>query len=273
MSHHTTARRITPSALRQMKGGTPIVCLTAYTAPMAALLDDHVDILLVGDSLGMVLYGMESTLSVTMDMMIRHTHAVARHSHKACVVADMPFGSYQASPTQAFVNAAQLMAEGGAQAVKLEGGMEMVETVHFLCERGVPVMAHVGLKPQHVNQMGGYKVQGREKGEGESILKEARALQDAGAFCVLIEGTAEPVAAEITRKLTVPTIGIGASPACDGQVLVTEDMIGLLEQPPRCVRQFSNVRESITQAVSGYSEAVRTRHFPGAEHCYGIKKS
>ncbi|CAH2605597.1 3-methyl-2-oxobutanoate hydroxymethyltransferase (plasmid) [Rhodovastum atsumiense] len=219
------------------KGRGPFVCLTAYTTPMARLLDPHVDLLLVGDSLGMVLYGLESTLPVTLEMMIAHGAAVMRGTQRACVVVDMPFGSYQESPQQAFRNAARLLAETGCAAVKLEGGVEMAETIRFLTARGVPVCGHVGLMPQSVNATG-YRVQGRDAAEAGRVTEDARAVAAAGAFAVVIEGTTRPLAAAITRDLPVPTIGIGAAPECDGQILVSDDMLGLFTAfTPRFVKR------------------------------------
>ena len=224
MSAPVRNRRLTVRDIR--KRAEPIVCLTAYTAPMARLLDPHVDLLLVGDSLGMVLYGMESTVPVTLDMMIAHGAAVVRGSAHACVMVDLPFGSYQESPQQAFRSAARVLAETGCAGVKLEGGAEMAETVRFLSQRGVPVWSHIGLMPQAVN-VSGFRAQGRDAAEAERIMADARAVVDAGAFALLIEGTYEAAARAITEAVPVPTIGIGASPACDGQVLVTEDVLGL----------------------------------------------
>lgn len=273
MSHHETISRRSVVDITAQKGGAPIVVLTCYSAPYAALLDPHVDMLLVGDSLGMVLYGLENTLPVTLDMMIAHGRAVAHHSKRACVVVDMPFGSYQASKEQAFTSAARVLSETGCQAIKLEGGHEMVETVSFLVERGIPVMGHVGLKPQHVNRMGGYKYQGRTEDAVKQIVSEAHALQEAGAFSLVVEGSTEPLAARLSRELTIPTIGIGASPACDGQVLVTDDMLGLFEQTPRFVKQFGTIRSHIEDAAKQYADAVRQRTFPAVEHCFTPKRS
>lgn len=257
--------------IQAMKGKTPIVCLTAYSAPIARLLDPHVDLFIVGDSLGMVLYGMRDTLGVDLPMMTRHARAVSEHSHQACVVVDMPFGSYQASPEEAFGNAATLLGESGAQAVKLEGGVVMADTVAFLTQRGIPVMGHIGLMPQYVHTMGGYRYQGRDDQERARLLADARAIEEAGAFSVVIEGTDEAVAREITQMLSIPTIGIGASPACDGQVLVTEDILGLSERAPKFAHQFADVGQAIEAAAAEYAKAVRTGSFPGTAHCYGVK--
>jgi 3-methyl-2-oxobutanoate hydroxymethyltransferase len=255
-----------------VKGGTPIVGLTAYTAPIATLLDPHVDFLLVGDSVGMVVYGFESTLPVTVDMMIAHGAAVMRSSSRALVVVDMPFGSYQESREQAFRTAARILAETGCATVKLEGGAEMAETVRFLTERGVPVMGHVGLMPQSVNAAGGFKVQGRDRQQAERVSADAAAIAGAGAFALVIEGTIEPVARAITEAVPIPTIGIGASPMCDGQILVIDDVLGLFTQfKPRFVRRYAELAPLITAAVEAYAEDVRARRFPGPEHCFGMK--
>lgn len=268
-----TARHSVP-ALRARKGGEPIVCLTAYTAPVARLLDPHVDILLVGDSLGMVVYGLDSTLPVTLDMMIAHGAAVVRASERACVVVDLPFGSYQESKEAAFRASARVMAETGAQAVKLEGGLEMAETVAFLTARGIPVMGHVGLTPQSVNTLGGYKAVGRDAEAAERIAADARAIAEAGAFTLVIEGTMEALARRITEEVAIPTIGIGGSPACDGQVLVTDDMLGLFGAfQPKFVKRYANLAESVSEAAAAYAAEVRSRAFPGPEHCFGMRKA
>jgi 3-methyl-2-oxobutanoate hydroxymethyltransferase len=268
-----TARHSVP-ALRARKGGEPIVCLTAYTAPVARLLDPHVDILLVGDSLGMVVYGLDSTLPVTLDMMIAHGAAVVRASERACVVVDLPFGSYQESKEAAFRASARVMAETGAQAVKLEGGIEMAETVAFLTARGIPVMGHVGLTPQSVNTLGGYKAVGRDAEAAERIVADARAIAEAGAFTLVVEGTMEALARRITEEVAIPTIGIGGSPACDGQVLVTDDMLGLFGAfQPKFVKRYANLGETVSEAAATYAAEVRARAFPGPEHCFGMKKA
>ena len=253
-----------------VKGGMPIVGLTAYTAPIARLLDPYVDFLLVGDSLGMVVYGFDSTLPVTVEMMIAHGGAVMRGSARAMVVVDLPFGAYQELPGQAFRNAARIMAETGGTAVKLEGGEEMAETVHFLTRRGVPVMGHVGLMPQSVNAAGGFKVQGRGHGQSDRVMADAAAIAAAGAFAIVIEGTVEPVARAITEKVPVPTIGIGASPVCDGQILVTDDLLGVFtEFKPRFVKRYAELAALISAAAEAYAADVRARRFPGKEHCFG----
>ena len=255
-----------------VKGGPPIVGLTAYTAPIAGLLDPHVDFLLVGDSLGMVVYGFDSTLPVTVEMMVAHGAAVTRATARALVVVDLPFGGYQESPEQAFRNAARIMALTGCAAVKLEGGAEMAPTVRFLVRRGVPVMGHVGLMPQRVNTAGGFKVQGRGEEQAERVAADAAAITEAGAFAIVIEGTIEKVARAITEALPVPTIGIGASPACDGQILVTDDVLGVFtEFTPRFVKRYAELAPLISAAAEAYAADVRARRFPGPEHCFGTK--
>ncbi len=274
MSASKDTPRVSVPALRARKSGEPIVCLTAYTTPVARLLDPHVDLLLVGDSLGMVVYGFDSTLPVTLDMMIAHGAAVVRGSRHACVVVDLPFGSYQESPQVAFRNAARVMAESGAQAVKVEGGLEMAETVAYLTTRGIPVLGHVGLLPQSVNALGGYKAVGRDPEAAERIRADARAIAEAGAFSLVIEGTMEALARQITEDVTVPTIGIGASPACDGQVLVSDDMFGLFgEFQPKFVKRYAQLGTAIGDAAATYAAEVKARSFPGPEHCFGIKKA
>lgn len=268
-----TTKRLTALDIAARKGATPIVVLTCYTAPMAAILDPHVDILLVGDSLGMVLYGMDSTLPVSLELMLGHARAVTSVSSKALVVVDLPFGSYQASREDAFRTCARILAETGAHAVKLEGGKEMADTIRFLVERGIPVMGHVGLMPQRVNALGGYRYQGRNDGEATAILHDAQAVAEAGAFCMVIEGVREDVARHVTSQVKVPTIGIGASPACDGQVLVTEDMLGLTGHAPSFVKHYAHLSDAIGQAVKTYAEEVRNRTFPSAEYCFPFKKN
>ncbi|KAA0575187.1 3-methyl-2-oxobutanoate hydroxymethyltransferase [Azospirillum sp. B21] len=274
MSVTALAQRATITTLAARKGGEPIVCLTAYSASLAKLLDSHVDLLLVGDSLGMVLYGFDSTLPVTLDMMIAHGAAVVRGSTRACVVVDLPFASYQESPQQAFGNAARILAETGCAAVKLEGGTEMAETVTYLTARGVPVMGHVGLTPQSVNTLGGFRARGRSVDEGERILADAQAIADAGAFALVIEGVMEPLANRITAAVAVPTIGIGASLACDGQVLVTDDMLGLFTDfTPKFVRRYAELAPTVIQAALDYAGDVRHRRFPGPEHVFAPRKA
>lgn len=262
-------KRITTPQIRARKGGEKLVCLTAYTSQTAKLLDPHVDLLLVGDSLGMVVYGFDSTLPVTLEMMIAHGAAVVRGARRACVVVDMPFGTYQESPEQAFRNAARILAETGADAVKLEGGEEMAATVRFLTTRGVPVCGHVGLMPQAVNTAGGFKATGRSEEEAEGVARDAAAIAEAGAFAVVLEGTVEPVAAAITASLPVPTIGIGASAACDGQILVTDDVLGLFRDfTPRFVKRYAELSTQVTAAAEAYAQDVRAGRFPGPEHCF-----
>src|SRR5215475_12525318 len=272
MSAQTESGRITVPQIRARKGGTPVVCLTCYHAHTARLLDDHVDLMLVGDSLGMVMHGLESTLGVTLDMMITHAKAVMRGSRRALVVVDMPFGTYEESPAVAFRNAARILQETGATAVKLEGGTRMAETIHYLTERGIPVMAHIGLTPQMVHVKGGFRTTGRDESEWPALLADAKAVSDAGAFAVVLEGMAEPLAARITREIAIPTIGIGASAECDGQILVMEDMLGLNPNPPKFVRQYAHLGPEIEQAVKAYAQDVRDRAFPGRENVYQMKR-
>ena len=257
MSTSSQVRRIGVPDICARKGGEPIVSLTAYTAPIATVLDPLVDFLLVGDSLGMVLYGFESTLPVTLDMMISHGAAVVRGSERACIVVDMPFASYEAGPAAAFASAARMLTETGCAAVKLEGGQEMAETISFLTQRGIPVMAHVGLMPHAVNTMGGYRAQGREESEWPRIMKDAYAVQEAGAFSVVLEGVAEPLAQKISEELSIVTIGIGASNVCDGQILVTEDMLGFFAGNPKFVKRYAEIGQSIDEAIARYAQDVR----------------
>ncbi|MEI4472647.1 3-methyl-2-oxobutanoate hydroxymethyltransferase [Frigidibacter sp. MR17.24] len=261
-----TGRRQTPSTIRARKGAEPIVCLTAYTTPVARIADQSCDLVLVGDSVGMVLHGLPDTLGVTLDMMILHGRAVARGLSRAAMVVDLPFASYEAGPQQAFAAAARVMAETGAQAVKLEGGAHMAPTVEFLVTRGIPVMGHVGLTPQAVNTLGGYRVQGRGAA-GDRIAADARALAEAGAFSVVLEKLPASLGQRITDEIAVPTIGIGAGAACDGQVLVIDDMLGLFaEFRPKFVRRYAELGRDATAAVAAYAEDVRARRFPGPEH-------
>ena len=251
------------------KGGEPQVWLTAYSAPTARATDAHADCILVGDSLGMTVYGMDSTLSVTLDMMIAHGRAVVRASQCACVIVDMPFASYQASPADAFRAAARVMAETGCAGVKMEGGAEMAETIAFLTARGIPVVGHVGLTPQSVNSFGGYRAQGRNPTEAKKITADAKAVADAGAFAVVIEKTLEPLARAITRAIAIPTIGIGASPACDGQVLVIDDITGLFDQfKPKFAKRYAETGRNMTKAIESYAADVRAGRFPAMEHCF-----
>ncbi|TXC68107.1 3-methyl-2-oxobutanoate hydroxymethyltransferase [Sphingorhabdus soli] len=268
-------KRLTVPAIKRRKFGgktdEPLVMLTAYTARQAQLLDPHCDLLLVGDSLGQVIYGLPSTLAVTLDMMCAHGAAVVRGSFHALVVIDMPFGSYEASPEQAFTSASRVLAETGAAAVKLEGGEAMAETIRFLTERGIPVMAHVGLTPQAVNALGGYAARGKSQEEHAKIVADGRAVSDAGAFAVVIEGVLEPIAVALTQTLDIPTIGIGASAKCDGQVLVTEDMLGMFERTARFVKRYDDLATRISEAVATYADEVRSRSFPTADQTYRAK--
>ncbi|MBA4753965.1 MAG: 3-methyl-2-oxobutanoate hydroxymethyltransferase [Sphingobium sp.] len=269
-------KRLTVPAIqrRKFEGKTtePLVMLTAYTARQAQLLDPHCDMLLVGDSLGQVIYGLPSTLAVTLDMMCAHGAAVVRGSYHSVVIVDMPFGSYEASPQQAFASASRIMAETGAAAVKLEGGQVMAETISFLSQRGIPVMAHVGLTPQAVNALGGYGARGKSQEEHAKIMADARAVAQAGAFALVLEGVMEELAVAITDSVDVPVIGIGASAHCDGQVLVTEDMLGMFERVPRFVKRFDNIAETIASAAERYAHDVRARSFPTEEQVYRPKK-
>lgn len=272
LSDSKKINRVSIPDLISRKNGEPIVSLTAYTTPMAKILDPHCDFLLVGDSLGMVLYGMDSTLGVTLDMMINHGVAVVRGSSRACIIVDMPFGTYQESPEQAYRNCARVIAKTGCSAVKIEGGVEMADTVSFLVQRGIPVMGHVGLKPQSVNIVGSYRAHGRELDEAEKVKEDARAISSAGAFSIVLEGIIEKLAAEITDEIRAVTIGIGASAKCDGQILVTEDAIGMFSEfTPKFVKRFSETGEDIGNAVSEYAREVKERIFPGDEHCYHSK--
>lgn len=269
-------KRLTIPALRARKAdgvtAEPIVVLTAYTARQAQLLDPHCDMLLVGDSLGQVIYGLPSSVPVTLEMMEAHGAAVVRGSYHSVVVIDMPFGSYEGSPAQAFENAARLLKATGAAAVKLEGGAAMAETIAFLCARGIPVCAHVGLTPQAVNVLGGYGPRGRNAAEAAKILDDAQAVANAGCFAMVIEGVIEPLATQITTAVPCPTIGIGASPQCDGQVLVTDDLLGMFERTPRFVKRYADLATVIDEATAAYAAEVRARTFPGAAQLYGSKK-
>lgn len=272
MSKQTQTARKTVKDIAAAKGATPLVMLTAYDAPTAAILDPHADILLVGDSLGMVVHGLPSTVGVTMEMMILHGQAVMRGSDQAMVVVDMPFGSYETSAEQAFLNAVRIMKETGCQAVKIESGAYAAGQIAHLVERGIPVMGHVGLRPQAINVDGGFRAKGRTEDERERVVAEARAAADAGAFCIVIEGVAEDLAAAITAQVSCPTIGIGASAACDGQVLVTQDMLGLFDWTPKFVRRYADLREAIDKAAAEYAADVRARHFPGTAETYSLRK-
>ncbi|MEH0196025.1 3-methyl-2-oxobutanoate hydroxymethyltransferase [Caulobacter sp. CCNWLY153] len=274
MSAHRqeTVRRLAAPDIAARKGGVPIVCLTAYTAPVAAALDDACDVLLVGDSLGMVVHGLPNTVGVTMEMMILHGQAVMRGSRKAMVVVDMPFGSYEGAPEEAYANAVRIMKETGAQAVKVESGPTVPDTIRYLVDRGVPVMGHVGLRPQAVLVDGGFKAKGRDEEGRQKILAEARATAEAGAFAVVIEGVAEALAREITDAIAPPTIGIGASAGCDGQVLVSDDMLGLFDWTPKFVRRYADLKGAIEKAAADYARDVQDRSFPGPAETYYAKK-
>lgn len=269
-------RRLTvPAVQARKKDGVtaePLVMLTAYTARMAQLLDPHCDLLLVGDSLGQVIYGLDTTVRVTLDMMIAHGAAVVRGSYRSVVVIDLPFGTYEASPEQAFATAARVLRETGAAAVKMEGGAVLAPTVRFLVERGIPVVGHVGLTPQAVNALGGYGARGRGEAEAAKIRTDATAVADAGAFALVIEGVMEPLARAITADIAIPTIGIGASAACDGQVLVVDDMLGMFERVPRFVRRFDALAERVSAAAGSYAAAVRDRSFPADGELYGVAR-
>ena len=261
-------KRLTVPRIRQRKGGEPLVMLTAYTVRMAQLLDPHCDMLLVGDSLAQVIYGLPHTVGVTMDMMALHGAAVVRGSYHAAVIVDMPFGSYEGSPQQAFDNAARLLKETGAAAVKVEGGKVLAPTIEFLTQRGIPVMGHVGLTPQAVNILGGYGVRGKSEEEARSIVEDAVAVAKAGAFSIVIEGVLESIAIEITEKVDCPTIGIGASAKCDGQVLVTDDMLGMFDRVPKFVKRYQDMAGVVNGAVKDYADEVRSRSFPTEDQIY-----
>src|SRR5690554_8123885 len=274
MSVHSEIKRRSVPELMAYKGNRKIVCLTAYIAPIARLIDPALDLILVGDSTAMVGYGMRDTLSITLQQMADHGAAVVNATQQACVVIDMPFGSYQVSPQQAFENAAFMLAHSGATAVKIEGGEPLAETTRFLVERGIPVLAHVGLMPQYVNTMGGFKAQGLSEEAANRIFNDAIAQEQAGAWGIVIEGTAEPLARRITQSVKIPTIGIGASPECDGQVLVAEDIFNLSgSRIPKFAQQFSDVQAAIRQGVEAYSSQVRDGSFPTLNHCFGVAKN
>lgn len=264
----TTARPVLPRKIRAMKGGTPIVALTAYTTPFARLVDRHCDLVLIGDSLGMVIHGLPSTHAVTMEMMILHGRAVVRGLRRALSVIDMPFGSYQENPEQAFRSASRLLVETGAASVKIEGGAYMAETIAFLVERGIPVMAHVGLTPQTLNTLGGYRVVGRGA-EAETLLADARAVTDAGAFALVLEQVPERLATRVSQEIAIPTIGIGSGAGCDGQVLVIDDILGIFEDfQPKFVKRYAELGRAAESAVAAYAEEVRARAFPTSEYSF-----
>ncbi|TRD15076.1 3-methyl-2-oxobutanoate hydroxymethyltransferase [Palleronia caenipelagi] len=270
MSTQTSApvRRITVPQIAARKGGEPIVSLTSYHAHTAAIVDKYADFILVGDSLGMVMHGMETTVGVPLDLMIMHGKAVVRGTQRALIVVDMPFGTYEESPSVAFRNAAKILKETQCGAVKLEGGKRMAETIRFLTERGVPVMAHIGLTPQSSHVMGGFKTQGRDEDSWPLHIEDAKAVAEAGAFAVVVEGVVEPLARQITEAVDIPTIGIGASARCDGQILVLEDMLGLGDWAPKFVKVYGNLKQDIEDAVSAYADEVKQRSFPGEDHVY-----
>lgn len=272
MSIQSSIRRKTAPDIRARKHGEPVVMLTSYHAHTAALVDQHCDVILVGDSLGNVMHGFETTVPVTLDMMILQGAAVMRGSKRALVVVDMPFGSYEASKEQAFNSAVRIMKETQCGAVKLEGGVRMAETIAFLSGRGIPVMGHIGLTPQSINTLGSFRAQGRNEIDWGPIEDDAKAVADAGAFSVVVEAVAEPLARKITETIAIPTIGIGASAACDGQVLVLEDMLGLSPRTPKFVRRYGDLGPAIEAAVERYAADVRSRAFPGPEHVYDMKK-
>lgn len=267
-------KKLTSQHIRAMKGGTPIVALTAYTAPIAKLVDEVVDFILVGDSLAMTIYGDSSTVGIDLDTMIRHGHAVARACNHACIVVDLPFGFYQKGPEQAFESASRILRETGCDAVKLEGGAEMAETVRFMIERGIPVMGHIGLTPQSINTMGGFKTQGKDDASRQKLLTDAKAMNAAGCFAVVIEGVVEDIAIELHEALSVPSIGIGASVACDGQILVTDDVIGMFDDfKPKFVKRYTQILPTLRNAVETYATEVRERSFPSVDYVFTAPKN
>jgi 3-methyl-2-oxobutanoate hydroxymethyltransferase len=271
VSRHSEARRVSVPDIVAGKGGTKIVCLTAYTAPIAALLDPHVDLLLVGDSLGMVVHGLPTPTAVTLEMMILHGQAVVRGSSHALIVVDLPFGTYEGSAEQAYASAVRVLKETGCQAVKVEAGEALAPTIAFLVQRGVPVMGHVGLRPQAVHIDGGFKAKGRNEDERVRVIAEARAVDAAGCFAIVLEGVSEELADEISRTVRAPTIGIGASPHCDGQILVTDDMLGMFEWTPKFVRRYADLRTAVTEAAVRYASDVRGVTFPGEAEVYRFR--
>jgi 3-methyl-2-oxobutanoate hydroxymethyltransferase len=268
LSKETAVKRVTAPEIAKRKGGAPIVALTAYHAHTARIIDPHVDMLLVGDSLGMVMHGYETTVPVPLELMIMHAQAVVRGSSRALVVVDMPFGSYEESPPVAFRNAARVLKETGCGAVKIEGGVHMAETVRYLSQRGIPVMSHIGLTPQAINTIGSFQPRGRFRSEWAAFEEDARAIADAGAFAVVLEALAELLAARITKQISIPTIGIGASAECDGQILVLEDMLGLSPRVPKFVKEYAQLGQGIEAAVKAFANEVRTRVFPSDEYTY-----
>jgi len=272
MSAQTQVRRTTAPQITARKGGEPIVCLTAYDAPTAAILDEHCDLILVGDSVGMVVHGLTTTVGVTLDMMILHGQAVMRGSHKALVVVDLPFGSYEDSPLTAFKNASRVMMETGCQAVKIESGSYAAETISYLVERGIPVMSHVGLRPQSMNVLGGFRARGRTKEVADEIIENAIAADKAGSFAVVVEGVSAALAQKVTAAVSIPTIGIGASSACDGQILVTPDMLGQFDRVPKFVKKYGDMKGLIEKAAKDYANEVKNRSFPGEANIYKFGK-
>lgn len=271
MTGKPAARRIGVEDIRARKGGVPLVCLTAYTTPVARLLDPHCELLLVGDSLAMVVYGLETTRGVTLETMVAHGQAVMRGSSRACVIIDMPFGTYEESPDQAVESARRIVDESGCQGVKLEGGVDLAETVAAIVAEGIPVFGHIGLLPQKVERRGGFRIQGKDDEGARGVLADAEAISAAGVFAMVVEGTVEPVAREVTERVAVPTVGIGASPACDGQILVTDDMLGLFSDfIPKFVKRYAELGDATTAAVRAYAEDVRARRFPTDDHVYHI---
>lgn len=269
MSVQKQSKKLTSQSILAMKGSAPIVGLTAYTAPMARVMDASVDFILVGDSLAMTIYGEDSTVGIDLDTMIRHGKAVSRTCKHACVVVDLPFGYYQQSPQQAFSSASRVLRETGCDAIKLEGGIEMAETIAFLSERGVPVMGHIGLTPQSINTLGGFKTQGKNREVADALLDSARAIDEAGCFAVVIEGVVEAVAKQLHETLSVPSIGIGASVDCDGQILVTDDLIGIFDEfKPKFVKRYAEVLPEIRRAIDNYAAEVRARSFPSSEYTF-----
>jgi len=272
MSAQTHISRMTAPAITARKGGEPVVCLTAYDAPTAAILDEHCDLILVGDSVGMVVHGLTTTVGVSLDMMIMHGKAVMRGSQKALVVVDLPFGSYEDSPVTAFQNASRVMMETGCQAVKIESGSYAAETISYLVERGIPVMSHVGLRPQSMNVLGGFRARGRNKEVADEIIENAIAADKAGSFAVVVEGVSAKLAEKVTKAVSIPTIGIGASAGCDGQILVTPDMLGLFDRVPKFVKKYGDLKGFVEDAVGSYAKEVKNRSFPGEANTYKFTK-
>ena len=272
MSAQTHIPRMTAPKITARKGGEPIVCLTAYDAPTAAILDEYCDLILVGDSVGMVVHGLTTTVGVTLDMMILHGQAVMRGSQRALVVVDLPFGSYEDSPETAFRSASRVMMETGCQAVKIESGSYAAETISYLVERGIPVMSHVGLRPQSMNVLGGFRARGRQKQVADEIIENAIAAAEAGSFAVVVEGTSVEIADKVTKAVSIPTIGIGASAGCDGQILVTPDMLGQFDRVPKFVKKFGDMKGLIEDAAKTYAAQVKDRSFPGEANTYKFTK-